>query len=52
MSKTIRIKVPKAKHRNEVARQMIEGGQRSQIFTDRRDKRNKNPKNQSWDYED
>lgn len=52
MSRTI-IKIPAPDIRNYVAKDMIANGTgKSQIFRDKREKRSKNPKRQSWNYED
>ena len=52
MSRTI-IKIPAAPIRNHVAKDMIANGNgKSQVFKDRRDKRNKNPKHSTWNWED
>jgi hypothetical protein len=53
MSKSFVIKVPKAKHRSSVAREMILNGTgRGQIMKDRRDKRAKDArrKREAFDY--
>lgn len=53
MSKSFVIKVPKAKHRNAIARDMILSGTgRTQIMKDRRDKRAKDArkKREAFDY--